>query len=199
MNLTLYFEYILYDIFLFLAKIIDNALALSACKDIHECVQTTTGLVLIVRALLGGRLWLRSPPLGEAEWKWFIPTGWEAAQNERGRLSEAVSAGILPIRFLAAIGSPLRWPGIFVFKGFLPPVVAAVRDLLHSWKVLTNSAFHCMNTRKMQKAVQAAAVGEGREDSEWSRGKWGFWCCPCYFQTESSWLSKLPSTFLRLK
>lgn len=56
----------------------------------------------------------RSPPLGEAEWKWFIPTGWGPAQNERGRLSEPARAGILPIRFLAATGSPPRWPEIFV-------------------------------------------------------------------------------------
>lgn len=54
--------------------------------------------------------------------------------------------------------------------------------LLHSRKVLTNSTSHCMNTRKMEKAVQAARLGEGRDEkTESGPGAVGLLVLPLIF------------------
>lgn len=54
MNLTLYFENILCDIFKFLAKIIVNVLALSACRGTHELLYQRAGTSVSVYTQLQG-------------------------------------------------------------------------------------------------------------------------------------------------
>lgn len=67
-------------------------------------------------------------------------------QGTKGRkLGEPARASILPICFLAATLSPPPWP-------------SSERD--SSLLQLTNTTSHCVDTRKMQKALQAVKVGD---------------------------------------
>lgn len=138
--------------------------ALSACRDICECVHTTTGLVLIIRALVRG---------GLSDWEahlWERPNG-SGSFPQAGELHRMKGAD--------SVRQPVR--AFFQSASWLPQAphhdgLKSLRErdsfllwslqsgiLLHSWKVLTDSTSHCMNTRKMQKAVQAAKVEEGRD------------------------------------
>lgn len=139
--------------------------ALSACRGIRECVHTTTGLVLIVSFGQGRVEWLREAHL----WERLNGSGSfpQAGNLHRMKGADSVSqpgqaffqsASWLPqaphqdgLKSLCERDSFLLWS---LLSGIL----------LHSWKVLTNSTSHCMNTRKTEKAVQAAKVGEGRDE-----------------------------------
>lgn len=200
MNLTLYFENILYE-YIFISSKNNRQCPCSICVQRHPWVYTNNYRAVSDRqSFVRGRLWLREAHL----WERLNGSGSFPQAGKLHRMKGADSVRQLVQAFFQSASWLPQAPhqdgleSLCLRDSFLLwSLLSGI--LLHSWKVLTNSTFHCMNTRKMQKAVQAAKVGEGREGSEWSRGKWGFWCCPCYFQTKSSWLSKLPSTFLRLK